>query len=158
MRALSIATTLSLLAAGAFADGNIQLVSVGLGGASANGDTEQVAMSANGRYVAFTSNAPDLVSGDTNGIEDVFVRDMVTGEIKRISVSTAGVEGDGASGRPDISADGNVIVFESNATNLVSTPDLNGYTDVYRHDVALGVTTRVSVTLSAGRWRMSSGA
>ena len=149
MRALSIATTLSLLAPGVFADGNIQLVSIGLGGASANGDTEQVAMSANGRFVAFTSNAPDLVSGDTNGIEDVFVRDMVTGEIKRISASTAGVEGDGASGRPDISADGNVIVFESNATNLVSTPDLNGYTDIYRHDLALGVTTRVSVTLSS---------
>ncbi|MCH2105012.1 MAG: hypothetical protein MK291_00055, partial [Planctomycetes bacterium] len=122
MRALSLATSLSLLATTALADGNIQLVSVGSSGGSANGDTEQVTVSANGRYVAFTSNASDLVAGDTNGIEDVFVRDMVTGVITRVSVSSTGVEGDAASGRPDISADGNIIVFESNATNLGGSP------------------------------------
>ena len=149
MRALSLATSLSLLATTALADGNIQLVSVGSSGGSANGDTEQVTVSADGRFVAFTSNASDLVAGDTNGIEDVFVRDMVTGVITRVSVSSAGVEGDAASGRPDISADGNVIVFESNATNLGGSPDVNGYTDVYRHDRALGVTTRISTSVSA---------
>ncbi len=149
MRALCISTTLALFAATALADGNIQLVSVGIPGASAHGDSDEVVISADGRYVAFTSDAPDLVLGDTNGIEDIFVRDMVTGVTTRVSVSSAGVQADLPSGRPDISADGNIIVFESEATNLASSPDLNGHKDVYRHDVALGQTTRVSITVSA---------
>ena len=149
MRALCLSTTLALFAPTALADGNMELVSIGIPGESAHGDSDEVVISADGRYVAFTSDAPDLVLGDTNGIEDIFVRDMATGVTTRVSVSSAGVQADGPSGRPDISADGNIIVFESEATNLASSPDTNGRTDVYQHNVALGQTTRVSITVNA---------
>jgi len=149
MRALHLSSTLLLLAATASADGNMDLVSIGLPGASAHGDSNEVAVSADGRYVVFTSKAADLVLGDVNGIEDIFVRDMQLGITTRISVSSAGVEADGPSGRPNVSADGNIIVFESDATNLDASPDFNGYTDVYRHDRSTGQTSRISTTTLA---------
>jgi len=149
MRALQFSSTLLLLAATASADGNMDLVSIGIPGASAHGDSNEVAVSADGRYVVFASDAPDLVLGDTNGIEDVFVRDMQSGITTRISVSSTGGDADGPSGRPNVSADGNIVVFESDATNLVSPSDLNSYTDVYRHDRSTGQTTRISTTTLA---------
>ena len=146
MRALQLSATLSLLAAAAIADGNIELVSIGFPGASAHGDSNEVAVSADGRYVVFASDAADLVLGDLNGFEDIFVRDMQTGTTMRISISSSGVEANGPSGRPNVSADGNLIVFESDARNLGSSPDLNNYTDVYRHDRSTGQTVRISTT------------
>ena len=73
MRALQLSATLSLLAAAAIADGNIELVSIGFPGASAHGDSNEVAVSADGRYVVFASDAADLVLGDLTGFEDIFV-------------------------------------------------------------------------------------
>ncbi|HEY7148945.1 MAG TPA: PASTA domain-containing protein, partial [Gaiellaceae bacterium] len=90
-------------------------------------------ISADGRYVAFYSEASNLVSGDTNGATDVFVRDRRSGATKRISVGSGGVESNGDSVRPALSANGRLAVFESDATNLVSG-DTNGFTDIFFYD------------------------
>lgn len=86
---------------------------------------EPPAISADGRFVAFSSASAALVAGDDNNARDVFVHDRATGRTVRVSLSADGAQADGASGRPSISADGRVIVFESIATNL-SAGDLNG--------------------------------
>jgi len=105
-------------------------------------------LSADGRYVAFWSAATNLVPGDTNGKQDVYVRDLLLGTIERSSVDSAGVEGDGDSTDPSISADGNLVAFQSAATNLAGG-DTNARLDVYVRDRAAGTTTRVSLD-SAG--------
>jgi uncharacterized repeat protein (TIGR01451 family) len=100
-------------------------------------------ISADGRYVAFDSQASNLVRGDTNDAIDVFVHDRVTGATERVSVSSAGVQGDGDSTHPSISADGTRVAFESFADTLVS-PDTNFSEDVFVHDRITGATVRVS--------------
>ena len=101
-------------------------------------------ISADGRYVAFASLARDLVTGDTNRVDDVFVRDRQTGAVTRVSVDSAGDQANNASRNPSISADGRYVAFESVATNLVAG-DTNRYRDVFVHDLQTGETTRVSV-------------
>ena len=103
-----------------------------------------VSISANGRYVAFSSAATNLVVGDTNDIGDVFVHDCWTGGTERISVSTAADEGDSLSTEPSISADGRHVAFQSHAGNLVGG-DTNGVQDIFVHDRTLGATECVSV-------------
>ncbi|MBI3597906.1 MAG: PD40 domain-containing protein [Nitrospirae bacterium] len=114
----------------------------------ANGDSFASALSADGRFVAFSSTASNLVSGDTNGRSDIFVRDQTTGIIERVSVSSTGLEGNDASNYPAISADGRYVSFSSKASNLVAG-DTNGWFDVFVHDRESGETSRVSVN-SAG--------
>jgi hypothetical protein len=102
--------------------------------------------SADGRYVAFTSAADNLVPNDTNQNLDVFVADRVTGTVKLASVNSAGTaSGNSFSQRPAISADGQVVAFDSLASNLVSLPDNNGTSDVFVHNFATNQTTLVSV-------------
>jgi Tol biopolymer transport system component len=109
-------------------------VSVRPDGAPGNGDSVGPAtISADGRHVAFASDASDLVPGDTNGQRDVFVRDLVSGVTTRISVSSSGAESDGYSDGPEISGDGRFVVFESYATNF-DPADRNTWPDVYLHD------------------------
>jgi Tol biopolymer transport system component len=103
-----------------------------------------VAISAYGRYVAFGSRATNLVAGDTNGVSDVFVRDLVLGTTERVSLDSAGNEGDGSSFHPALSADGRFVAFTSYATNLVPG-DTNGLYDTFVRDRATGITERVSV-------------
>jgi cysteine-rich repeat protein len=95
--------------------------------------SSRASISANGRYVAFYSDANNLVPGDTNGVRDVFVRDRSTGDTVRVSINSAGMQGDGKSDRPSISADGRFVAFTSDATNLAGT-DLNGQKDIFVHD------------------------
>jgi Tol biopolymer transport system component len=90
-------------------------------------------LSADGRFVAFESDATNLVIGDFNGADDVFIHDRSTGTTQRVSVDRAGNEGNRASGGPSISASGRVVVFWSSATNLVPG-DTNGLTDVFVRD------------------------
>jgi TolB protein len=71
-----------------------------------------------GRYVAFTSRADNLVAGDTNAADDIFVKDLQTGGVERVSVSSLAAESDGASAYPSISADGRFVAFFSSATTL----------------------------------------
>jgi Tol biopolymer transport system component len=104
--------------------------------------------SADGRYVTFDSEAADLVSGDTNGVRDIFVRDRTAGVTYRVSKDSAGVEGDGGSYVPSLSADGRYVTFYSTATNLV-TGDTTGNTDIFIRDRQTGTTTRISKS-SAG--------
>lgn len=100
-------------------------------------------ISANGRFVAFWSNAHDLVPGDTNGASDVFVHDRLTGATERISVNSFGVQGNDESTVPSISADGRFVSFSSKASNLVPG-DTNGERDVFLHDRNIGRTILVS--------------
>lgn len=108
----------------------------------------QPSISADGRYVAFRSAAPDLVAGDTNGQSDIFVRDRLTRTTVRVSLSNAGTESDAFSERPAISADGQFVAFESDASNLVAG-DGNGVRDIFVRDLLGNITTRASVD-SAG--------
>jgi len=106
-------------------------------------------MSADGRYVVFTSEASNLVPGDTNRATDVFVHDLQTGQTTRVSVSSSGAQAHGFSGDGEISADGHYVVFDSYARNLIRH-DTNGGQDVFLHDLVTGKTTRVDVS-SRGR-------
>jgi Tol biopolymer transport system component len=119
-------------------------VSVASDGSEADGDSYEAYLSGDGRFVVFTSYARNLIPGDNNGTGDVFVHDRATGETTRVSVSSDGVEGNGASGAPSISADGRYVAFCSDANNLVPG-DTNNQFDVFVHDRLMGRTTRVSV-------------
>ncbi|HEX6570859.1 MAG TPA: hypothetical protein VF055_02475 [Steroidobacteraceae bacterium] len=112
-------------------------------GTAANGYSVQPALSGNGRYVAFVSAANNLAPGDTNGRIDVFVKDLETGSVERVSVSSSGKQGNGGSYEPALSANGRYVVFESFASNLVAG-DTNGTYDVFVHDRETHTTTRVS--------------
>lgn len=116
-----------------------------------------VAVGGAGRYTAFTSWSSNLVGGDSNGVPDVFVRDRLLGSTERVSVSTAGDEGDGDSSTGKISEDGRFVVFSSSATNL-ATGDTNAYQDVFIRDRQLGITARVSVASSGAEANYVSGA
>jgi len=138
-------------------------VSVDSGNNPGNDDSGAPGISADGRFVAFWSDATNLVAGDTNGLKDVFVHDRLTGQTTRVSVATDGAQGDGASGGTavpdntlDISDDGRFVVFQSEASNLVPG-DTNGLSDIFRHDRQTGLTARLSVATGAvqsnGRFR-----
>jgi len=118
--------------------------SVDSDGNEANGLSNFSAISADGRYVAFQSEASNLVSGDTNGDDDVFVRDIVNETTTRVSLDIAGGEANNHSRSPAISADGRYVAFASEASNLV-TGDTNGAQDVFVRDTTAGTTTRASV-------------
>jgi len=104
-------------------------------------------VSADGRFVTFTSYADDLVANDTNKTFDVFVFDRVAGTLERVSVASDGSEGNGESTLSEISADGRYVAFSSSATNLVAH-DSNHHRDVFLRDRVSGTTTVVSVTNS----------
>ena len=116
----------------------------GDGNSASGGGFSEVAISAGGRFVAFASDAANLLAGDTNGLLDVFVRDRRTGRTGRASVGAAGVQGNSASYSPAISADGRFVAFTSDAANLVAG-DINGQADVFVRDRLAGRTERVSV-------------
>jgi Tol biopolymer transport system component len=119
-------------------------VSVGDNGIQGNGSSFSPFISADGRYVAFMSLASNLVSGDTNGTPDIFVYDTAANTTRRVSVDDNGIEGNDFSFNPSISADGRYVVFESDASNLVSG-DTNGTFDIFVYDTVANTTRRVSV-------------
>jgi Tol biopolymer transport system component len=89
-------------------------------GAEIAGASQTPVVSSDGRYVAFVSGAATVVSGDGNGVFDVFVRDRQLGTTKRVSVNSSSVQGNGASFRPAIASDGSHLALISAATNLVA--------------------------------------
>ena len=115
----------------------------GSNGAVANGVSFDVAVSNDAHYVAFSSAATNLVSGDTNSSPDIFVRDTVANTTERVSVGFMG-EGSGGSSTPQISADGRFVAFDSAADDLVPNDDNLSY-DVFVRDRLSGSTERVSV-------------
>jgi Tol biopolymer transport system component len=129
--------------------GATQRVSVASGGKQADYYSHAAGISADGRFVVFTSAASNLVPGDTNDRVDVFVHDRQTGATTRVSVTTSGGQANADSDSPVISADGRYVAFSSHASNLVRR-DTNLGPDVFVHDLVTGRTTRVSVN-SRGR-------
>lgn len=126
------------------ATGTTTRVSVASGGAQADGDSISAAISDDGSRVAFASTASNLVSGDTNGAFDVFVRDVAEDSTTRASVGSANVQGDGDSVMPALSGDGRYAVFASAAANLVDG-DTNASYDIFLRDTQAATTARVSV-------------
>ncbi len=125
--------------------GTTERISVNTAGMYASDDSDQPSLSADGRFVAFKSSATDLVPGGTNGATHIFVRDRHTGETRLVSANGDGVQGDGDSDEPAISADGRFVAFASNATNLVEEEDSNNVSDVFIHNLQTHVTERISV-------------
>ena len=123
----------------------LEIASVTPAGGPADARTYGGKLTPNGRFVVMTSQATNLVAGDTNGAADVFIRDLTTGVTERVSVSSNGSQANGASTRVDVSANGRYVVFESEASNLVSG-DTNGAVDVFVRDRVAQTTRRVSVT------------
>ena len=125
--------------------GTTTRVSEALGGGDASGESRYPSISEDGRWIAFSSDAPDLVVDDTNAAQDVFVFDRHTGLIARISMGWDGSEGNGNSRTPSISGDGRYVAFRSNATNIVSGPrDSSKF--IYVRDLQTGNNQLVSVT------------
>jgi len=123
-----------------------QLTSVSSDGVEGNGisaSSTRNAISADGRYSVFQSSATNLVEGGTSG-QQIFIRDLQTGETKLVSVSNDGVEGSASSSNASISADGRYVVFQSSSSNLVEGGSSNQ--QIFRHDVFTGKTTLVSAS------------
>ncbi len=123
--------------------GEVSLVSINSSGGAADDTSAIPSISYDGRYVAFRSNATNLVSGDTNGRTDIFVRDMQDGVTTRVSVDSSGTQATNNSTSPSISSNGRFVTFMSSANNLVSG-DI-GRDDIFVHDRQTRQTTRVSV-------------
>lgn len=113
------------------------------------GPTVGSSLSADGRFVVFTSVAANLVPNDTNNAADVFLRNNQTGVTERISVGANGVQGDIGGYQGIVSNDGRYVAFTSDSTNLVAA-DTNGATDVFLRDRQLATTTRVSIVDGGG--------
>lgn len=110
--------------------GAITRVSTASDGSEANGDSSQVQISDDGRFVVFSSKATNLVRGDVNGASDVFLHDMLTGATTRLSVNASNIGGNRGSYLGAINADGLVVAFQSDATNLGGS-DINGRGDIF---------------------------
>lgn len=126
--------------------GTTTRVSVASDGSQANGGSSQPSISADGRYVAFPSYASNLVPGDTNGTYDVFVHDRATATTTRVSVAADGSQADNYSFHPSISADGQLLAFASEASNLVSG-DTNAVPDIFVRRLDDPALTLVSVSV-----------
>lgn len=127
--------------------GVVERVSIASDGTQANQAPGSLAISGDGRFVVFSSDASNLVPDDTNGVRDIFVRDRQTGTTERVSVTSEGVQANGNCYHPSISRDGRFVGFDSDASNLV-TGDLNGYTDVFLFDRQTRTMERISVSAS----------
>jgi Tol biopolymer transport system component len=113
--------------------GTTERVSVASDGTQANGESVSPAISSDGRFVAFQSDATNLVANDTNNRSDIFVRDRQAGTTRRVSVTSGGSQANGNSISPAISANGRYVAFSSGASNLVGG-DTNNKADIFVHD------------------------
>ncbi len=135
--------------------GTTLLVSVSTGGGGADGVSTEPAISADGRYVAFTSSADNLVAGDINRAVDVFIRDLQTGSTALVSANASGTgSGNGASYSPTVSADDRFVLFRSKATNLAPGTYTYGSENLFLRDLQAG-TTRALTTTGLG-WSSTS--
>ncbi len=125
--------------------GEVTLVSGTAAGAVGNSSSFGGVFSADGTRVLFNSNASNLVAGDTNGTQDLFVKDLTTGEVTLVSGTAAGVVGNSFSFNGVFSADGTRVLFGSNASNLVAG-DTNFAQDLFVKDLTTGEVTLVSGT------------
>ena len=124
--------------------GETRLVSATTGNSAANGPSRQPSISEDGRFVAYASEAGNIVPPDTNTFSDVFVFDRVAGTTERVSDADDGGEGDGDSEKPDVSADGRRVAFVSAASNLVAD-DTDDRPDAFVRDRVAGTTVRANL-------------
>lgn len=126
--------------------GDIERITYGIESPDAfpNGAIGQMTIDATGRYIAFVSEASNLVPNDTNGVMDVFLYDTVTKTIKRVSQPANG-NANGESARPQLSRNGEIVTFHSDASNLVPN-DTNGVKDIFVYTTATGTMERISVS------------
>lgn len=136
---------------------DIERVSLAPGGGQLTTNSATPSISANGRFVVFSSSASNLVVGDTNNTTGLFLLDRNTGALERVSVTTNGTNGNGNSGESSvITANGQLVFFNSFASNLVPG-HTNGTYDVFVRNRSLGTTERVSVAADGGSPNGSSG-
>lgn len=121
----------------------LERISLSNDGTEANGKSEGFAISADGRYVVFASNASNLIANDSNNARDIFVRDRIANTTKRVSLANDSSQANGASDLAAISANGRYIVFSSIASNLVAG-DTNEMVDVFVRDLEAGTTELIS--------------
>lgn len=124
-------------------NGTTVRVSLSSGGVQGDETSWNAAISGDGEWVAFASIATTLVSGDTNGFQDIFLRDLVNNQTYRVSESTGGAQGNNDSDAPAVSADGRYVVFESRATNL-DGGDAGSFSDIFLYDHQGGAVTRIT--------------
>jgi Tol biopolymer transport system component len=129
------------------------VLALGIGGAQPDASVFEIALSADGRYVAFATAATNIVAADTNAVSDVFVREIASGRNVRVSVTSGGVEANGASRAPSISADGRRVAFESVASNLVDG-DRNGDPDDVETRILQSFRDAIGGVDAVGRERM----
>jgi hypothetical protein len=130
--------------------GTTERVSVSADGEQGNANVNQVWMTPDGRYVAFSAYASNLVPNDTNNAADIFITDRVAGTIERVSVDSTGQQSNNDSQVPAMSPDGRYVVFESVASNLVPDDGTANDFDVFLHDRQTGSTERVSLSVTGG--------
>jgi Tol biopolymer transport system component len=145
--------------------GTVECISKTPSGNGGNAQSIFPVISRDGRFAVFTSHADDLVAGDTNFDADVFVCDLATKAITRVSISSTGAEADNQSGSPSISADGRFVTFSSSAKNFVVGLAAGSIFNVYLHDRLTGTTKLVprsmpnpSVTQGGGNAQSGGGA
>lgn len=126
--------------------GTFTRVSVDSNEVQANAISYRGDVSADGRFVAFDSEATNLTLNDVNNASDIFLRDLTQGTTTLVSVNAGGAQADAGSGVPSISADGHFVAFESSAANLAALLDANGFTDIYVKDMQTGSVTRASLS------------
>lgn len=136
--------------------GEVTLVSRPIGPLAADRPSRQPSISADGRRIVFTSAASNLVSGDNAGHSDVFLYIRESGALLRLTTGFDDTEANGASSAPQISGDGTVVAFQSDASNLVGD-DTNDVPDIFIHSLVAGVTRRVSVASDGGQLSGRSG-
>jgi Tol biopolymer transport system component len=123
--------------------GTTTLLSASLAGVGGNGNSFPTAISTNGQFALFESAAGDLAANDSNGVNDVFVRDVINGTTTLVSVNTNGIGGNGLSRNSVMTPDGRYVAFVSSASDLVAG-DTNGIPDIFVRDLQLGKTMLVS--------------
>ena len=127
----------------------VESISIAATGVQGNNDSEEPSISSDGRYVAFVSDASNLVVNDRNGLGDAFLYDRITRSIQRVNVSSSGAESNGFTFPPAISGNGRYIAFQSLASNLVSG-DTNSRSDLFVYDRVSQTTERLSISFPAG--------
>ena len=136
--------------------GDIEAVGIAHDGSMPNGSTYLPyygahSISADGNIVMFLSDATNLVPDDNNGVTDVFVFNRATGDVTRVSTAEDGTEANGSSYDPSLSANGRLVIFASNASNLVAG-DEDNYTDLFVRDLVTGGVVSVTLPLPAEEW------
>jgi len=130
-------------------------VSISSSGIEGDHLSQTPSINANGQIIVFASEAMNLVDGDTNDVQDIFIHDWLTGTTERVSRSGQGQEANGASAWPEISADGLSVVFASTATNLIDG-GTNDVEDVFVVDLQSGYIDLVSRSASGGQANAAS--